>query len=350
MNVAHPEHLAILKLGTPGWNRWRAGNPGVVPDLRAAHLQAASLSRANLGGADLRLAYFGHADLSGADLSGAGISQASLRRASLTGASLDNANLTETDLTHADVTGARFRGADVSGAYLAGANLSDADFEDANLSGADLTRSIAVNTNFRRANLSCAHVYGISTWGVKLEGAVQHDLVITPAGENAITADRIEVAQFLYLILNNQAIREVIQTVGNKAVLILGRFSEDRKQVLGFLREKVRQCGLIPIVFDFQKPDNRDLTETLSTLAHMARAIIADLTGARSVPQELMAVVPNLPSVPVQPIVAAAEPEYAMFEHFRRYPWVREIFRYESPATLLNWLPAQLQAIDTANG
>ena len=111
-----------------------------------------------------------------------------------------------------------------------------------------------MKTSFRKADLSGSHVYGISAWGLTLDGAVQQDLVITPAGENVITADRLDVAQFLYLILNNQKIRDVIETVGKRAVLILGRFSEQRKPILDSVRHKVRECRLIPILFDFEGP------------------------------------------------------------------------------------------------
>jgi hypothetical protein len=33
--------------------------------------------------------------------------------------------------------------------------------------------------------------------------------------------------------------------------------------------------------------------------------------------------------VPVKPLLHAAEMEYGMFEHFKRYPWVLELYRYQ---------------------
>jgi hypothetical protein len=156
-----------------------------------------------------------------------------------------------------------------------------------------------------------------------------------PVGPRWITADNVEVAQFLYLLLNNRKIRDVVDTITSKVVLILGRFSDERKAVLEALRRELRRRDYLPVLFDFDRPARRDITETVSTIAHLSRFLIADITDARSIPQELMAIVPNLPSVPVQPLLLGSAAEYAMFGFFRRFPWVLEPFVYPDVATLL---------------
>jgi hypothetical protein len=152
----------------------------------------------------------------------------------------------------------------------------------------------------------------------------QQNLVITPTGEAAITVDNIEVAQFIYLLLSNQTIRKVIETINSKAVLILGRFSEERKPILDAIRDELRKHDYLPILFDFDPTTNQTTIETIKTLASMARFVIADITDARSVLQELQAVVPDFPSLAVRLIIKRSQHEYGMLDFFRRFPWVIE--------------------------
>jgi hypothetical protein len=169
---------------------------------------------------------------------------------------------------------------------------------------------------------------------LSLRDAIQLDIVITDEDRPEITVDNIEVAQFIYLLLSNERIRQIIDTIGKKAVLILGRFTPTRKAVLDAIREELRKLDYIPILFDFAQPASRDVTETVSTLAHMSRFVIADLTAAKSLPQELTRIVPILPSVPVQPILLTREREWSMFGDLRRYPWVLDTVRYQTVADL----------------
>jgi hypothetical protein len=334
--MANDEHVALLKQGVETWNAWRCENPNVRPYLDGAKLHGLDLHEADLAGANLlRAASLTLADLSGANLSGAFLNNANLFQANLSGANLCRANfsgvfLSGADLRKANLNGAKFLRAKLDFADLSGANLSEAD-----LSGAGLQSAALVDTDLTGADLNGCFVYGVSTWGLKLEKTQQHDLVITKEDEPKVTVDNIEVAQFIYLMLHNQKIRDVIDTITSKAVLILGRFTDDRKAVLDALREELRKRNYLPILFDFKVPATRDITATVSTLAHLARFIIADLTDPSSIPHELATVVPTTP-VPVQPILLSGSSEFAMFQDLRRrHHWVLTTHRYANQEQLI---------------
>jgi hypothetical protein len=128
----------------------------------------------------------------------------------LSGAFLDDSNL----------SGAVLRRAILTHANLSGANFTNADLSGADLTGAALEGATLIETGLEGANLTTCSVYGASVWNVRLEQATQSNLVITPRGEAAIQVDNLEVAQFIYLLLNNAKVRDVIDTIGKKAVLI----------------------------------------------------------------------------------------------------------------------------------
>ena len=305
-------------------------NMGEV-NLAEADLSDAEILGSTLQGSDLTGANLTRADLSARDYDPASsLARADLSEARLTGAKLAGVNLTAANLSRADLTGANLSGANLQLAELIDAKLTGADMTDA-----DLSRTRILGSSLEGALLAGCRIYGIAAWDVRLDGARQSNLVITPAGETSVTVDDIELGQFIYLLLYNPNVRRIIDTITARVVLLLGRFSAERKPALDALRHALRQHGYSPVLFDFEKPSSRDLTETISTLAHMARFVIADITEARSIPQELAMIVPSLPSVPVQPLLLRGDQEYAMFEHYLRYPWVLPVYEYDGVAALL---------------
>ena len=358
------EHLDNLNKGKDFWNEWRTQHPEVSPDLRGAQLtimdshQRFPLKRRNLTGFNLREADLGRTnlravDLSVVDLSSACLDGAVLTEIDLTGANLQGANLEEADLTKAklskvnfcfsnlqrvafnkaDCSNAIFRQSDLGAADLTGANFSNTDLRQANLIGTRL-----VKTNFENANLTGSSIWGISAWDLNLERANQSDLVITPKDDPIITVDNLEVAQFVYLLLNNQKIRDVIDTITSKAVLILGRFTPERKIVLDAIRDELRRHNLVPIMFDFVCPMDRDFTETIVTLTGMCRFVIADITNPKASPLELQATVPNY-MIPFVPILQEGESPFAMFHDLKtKYDWVLDTLVYDTVENLIEGL------------
>ena len=224
------------------------------------------------------------------------------------------------------------------------ASFVKSSLQEADLSGSDMRLASFSEVDLAGATIADCYVYGVSAWNLELDHTTQRNLVITDSLEGGITVDSLEVAQFIYMLTNNKKIRDLIDTVTSKTVLILGRFTPERKAVLDALRVKLRDHNYVSIIFDFDKPSSRNLTETVSTLAHMARFVIADITDAKSIPQELQRIVPGNPSLPVCPLILSSQYEYAMFKDFLDYPWVLTPYRYDSLERLLASLEEEVIA------
>jgi uncharacterized protein YjbI with pentapeptide repeats len=344
----------LFAAGIDEWNRFRKTYPNEPLVLSGVDFEGADLSGYNLR--DVQIV--------ACDLSNVG-----LRHAKLNGARFGNVVLNEADLFDAQCDGGFFwnvraKNANCEAASFANATLHEVSFEscrfvhavlfearlsDSRFTGSDFTkawfgRASAVKVNFNNTLLVDCDIHGFSIWDASLVGALQKDLVITDGtpGDPRVTVDDIELGQFLYLLLNNKNIQRAIDTITSKVVLILGRFTPERKAILDAVRNELRKRDYLPVLFDFEKPSSRDITETVSTLAHMARFVIADITDARSIPQELMAIVPALPSVPVQPLLLTSQREYGMFEHFKRFPWVLPAFEYRDEGHVIGSLDSHV--------
>jgi uncharacterized protein YjbI with pentapeptide repeats len=376
--------------GRHTWESWCRLNEQVVPDLSyadltsvdlaGADLSLADLNHANLSGLTLKDAAFHNTNLSFADLSGTDVSDGSIQysncrnsvfreskfiRANLHGSKFHDADLSGSTFGGASLYTARFKRARMVGCLFRDTNMLSADFTGADLSASWFSSTFISGANFTNANmsncdfefatlneldmtgvdLSGSRVYGVAVWNCDLSNATQSNLRINNQWEPEITLDSIEVAQFVHLMLRNEKLRQVIDAISSKVVLILGRFTPERKAVLDALREALRSHNYVPILFDFDGPSSRDLTETVSTLAHLARFIIADLTEPRSIPQELQAIVPTL-AVPVLSLLARSEGgrPYGMFQDFAKYPWVLPVVEYSTQQELIDGLASRVIA------
>jgi hypothetical protein len=180
------------------------------------------------------------ANLCDTSLIGANFHEAILARAYLCRADLSSANFCRTDLYKTDLSGAKLIRANLQGSQLA-------------------------KTNFTGARVIECQLYGLAAWDLILDGIEQKDLIITSQytsedgqeHETKLIVDDLQVAQFIHLLLNNRNLRRVIDTIGQKGVLILGRFTEERKVVLEAIRDELRRRGYVPMLFDFEKPAER---------------------------------------------------------------------------------------------
>jgi hypothetical protein len=126
----------------------------------------------------------------------------------------------------------------------------------------------------------------------------------------------------------------VIDSITSKGVLILGRFTPERKVVLDSIAQELRKYNLLPIIFDFERSESRDFSETIKTLAGMSMFVIADITNPSSSPLELQATVPDY-QIPFITIIQQGEEPFAMFQNLTgKYFWVFEPLAYDSVESL----------------
>ena len=252
--MPNPDHVAKLSSDAKVWNEWRNANPFIRPDLSDLDLNSIRTGPVNLVfGSALDHRFDGY-DFSAAILDGINFARHNVARLRVRGASMKRCaltghHLTDFDLTNCDLTDADLSGCQLEGTRLAGAKLIRTDF----------AFSVFVRTQLQGADLTGAEVYGTAVWDVYLDGAQQTDLRVTAPDGSVFTVDNLKLAQFIYLLIANRDIREVIDSMTSRTVLILGRFSKEREAFLGYTRNAVRKRGLLPLVFDSPPPTSRNL-------------------------------------------------------------------------------------------
>ena len=366
--MANLNQEKIIRQGVKTWNTWRQDHPKVKIDLSGINLENVNLNGINLSKANIRnaefkdtslvdanlteaqisRAYFYNADLSGSIFSGNSMREVIFNHANLTGASLRilsyncsfcNSNLLSSDLQRSWFFNPDFSKANLTEANLRSSVLRSANFTDTNLSNSDFTNVDLQGSNFVKtiitgAIFSNCRIYGTSVWSLIGKPKIQSNLIINPEPESSISIDDIQMAQFVYLLLNRDNLTDLLNTLSSKIVLILGRFTQKRKEILDALAEELKKCDLLPIIFDFDKPTSLDFTETIKTLAGISLFVIADITNPKSSPLELQATVPDY-QIPFVTIIQEGEEPFSMFRDLSKYDWILQPISYDSKKTLI---------------
>src|SRR5574337_400882 len=147
---------------------------------------------------------------------------------------------------------------------------------------------------------------------------------VTSSSSNpAFVAIRVAVSSALLTLarvgLAHEGMRDVIDTLSSKTVLLLGRFTPERKSVLDAMRTSLRDSGYVPLLFDFDKPASKTVSDTVKLLAQMARFVVVDLSDPASAPFELALLVNlGLDRTPLVPLIVRGQTPFSMFDDVDR--------------------------------
>lgn len=333
-NRAHLKIFSeLLKTeGVDGWNSWRRKNKN-----KRLNLKGVNLSYLSLIGIDL------------------------------TSADLNNSSFIKTNLWNADLRDSNFSGSAFVSANLLLLRADRSIFDKVNLAYATLTGSRFFGSTITNSKVTAVTVWGIETNEYTIQKNLYLDVLFDPLMEEIearelpknrsiedviIRTDNIETAYILYLFSRreqdlkdfkkNDKLRIILESLTDKIVLILGNFSLRQKAILKDIRISLSGMGYAPVIFDFARPKNRDLIETVSVLAGLSRFVIADLTKPRSIPLESVLITPGL-MVPFAAIIQKDSNPFKMFEDLRtKYFWVLEPWKYKDKEDILKKLKTEI--------
>jgi len=294
----------IVMQGAKIWNAWREENPGPISFSKPHWFHSHGLVQKKGGN---------RVNFSGMNLSGVMILEAFAEGLNLRDSLFEGAQFEEGDFSRADFSGATFRNTKFNKTVLTRANFDGATFVNCNLNRTNL-----VGASFRVREITETVVYGISAWDLQTSDDMkQSKLVIERTyglyseliakGKIPMMVDDIELAQFVYYLSNHKKIRDMLNILNDKGVLLLGRFKDGGLERLYSMREWFQSKGYIAMIFDFERPDNLSLTETVVTMAGLSQFVVADLSGS-SVPAELQSIFSQIK----KPVFAFGDP-YALF-------------------------------------
>lgn len=352
--MASIEHLNILKTGRDNWNKWMKENWRELPQievradsvLRRQKVLYVPFLKADLSGLDLtdfkelqgfdfHKVDFSNCNLKGINFKKSYFRKAWFRNADARNTCFDGSNCEEANFINANLSGSSFLSSVLTKSNFGKSTLYRTNFNGADLTNASLKMASLIETKLNRCNLSNCRVYGASIWNAELENSVQDNLSISKHDEFSLTVDSLEIAQFLYLIASNKKFQTVIETLTSKIILILGRFTKERKQILDRIKGELTKKNYVPVIFDFHKPNNKDFIEPVLLIAQLAKFVIADFSDAKLILEEVPAIARSSSTV-ILPIIERTQDEPLTLRNLYNLRSVSKTFIYNNEEHLIS--------------
>jgi len=291
------------------------------------------------------------------DFSGLELTGVSIFAAFAEGLTIKNAIFKDVVIEEGDFSRANFSGSTFINTRFNKTILSDACFDGAVFVNCNLNRVNLSDANFSVKEIRETVVYGISSWGLNVsEDSIQSKLIIEKTygfysdflknKRIPMMVDNIELAQFVYYLTDHKKMRDTINILNDKGVLLLGKFKHGGLERLYNLRQWFSDRNYMPMIFDFDRPDGMDFTETIVTMAGLSKLIVTDLSGD-SVPHELHAILSTF----TKPVIAYHDGNpYSMVRDLKRKnAYFQEISYDGTEQDLLNQLPDAVNNADKDN-
>ena len=162
--------------------------------------------------------------------------------------------------------------------------------------------------------------------------------------QNEVRAGRKQTVGAMTKQLDGEGVSRMLSEVASRSVLILGRFTLARKPILELIRREIstRPRQYVPILFDFDRPQELTMLESVLRFAAVSRFVIADLSDPKWVLAEFGKIVGAFNSLPIVPIIHASQREDEVVAYVEGFRSAHKVVRYRDEAHLRSILDSEI--------
>jgi hypothetical protein len=162
--------------------------------------------------------------------------------------------------------------------------------------------------------------------------------------QNEVRAGRTQTVGAMTKQLDGEGVSRMLSEVASRSVLILGRFTLARKPILELIRREIstKPRQYVPILFDFDRPHELTMLESVLRFAAVSRFVIADLSDPKWVLAEFGKIVGAFNSLPIVPIIHASQREDEVVAYVEGFRSAHKVVRYRDEAHLRSILDSEI--------